>query len=51
MMQHSVPKDHLTEIGDMIVSFTLLESQIQSFIGSLIFEHQRIGQIITAEFL
>lgn len=48
-MQHTVPKDHLTEIGDMIVSFTLLESQIQSFIGSLIYEHQRIGQIITAE--
>lgn len=33
----------------MTVSFALLESIIQSLVGSLIYEHQRIGQIITAE--
>ncbi len=49
MMQHTVSKDHLTEIGDITVSFTLLEFQLQSLIGSLIYEHQRIGQIVTAE--
>ena len=33
----------------MTVSFALLELHIQGLIGSLIKEHQRIGQIITAE--
>ena len=33
----------------MTVSFALLVLEIQSLIGSLIKEHQRIGQIITAE--
>lgn len=46
---HPVPEQHLTHIGDITVSFALLESTIQSLVGSLIYEHQRIGQIITAE--
>ena len=33
----------------MSVSFALLESIIQALVGSLIKEHQRVGQIITAE--
>ena len=49
MLQHPVPEPHLKSIGDITVSFALLESEIQSLIGSLILEHQRIGQIITAE--
>lgn len=49
MLQHPVPENHLKAIGDITVSFAMLESQIQNLIGSLIYEHQRIGQIITAE--
>jgi len=49
MLQHPVPDQHLKSIGDITVSFALLESQIQSLIGSLLNERQRIGQIITAE--
>lgn len=48
-LEHRVPNAHLTLIGDITVSFALLESVIQNLIGSLINEHQRIGQIITAE--
>ena len=48
-MKHPVPEEHLKYIGDIMVSFALLESQIQTLIGSLIAEHQRVGQIITAE--
>ena len=49
MLQHPVPENHLKTIGDITVSFAMLESQIQNLIGSLVYEHQRIGQIITAE--
>jgi hypothetical protein len=49
VLQHPVPEPLLARIGDITVSFAMLESQIQSFVGSLIYEHQRIGQIITAE--
>lgn len=48
-MKHPVPEEHLKCIGDIIVSFALLEFNIQTLIGSLINEHQSIGQIITAE--
>ena len=49
MLQHPVPDQHLKSIGDITVSFALLESQIQTLIGSMLNERQRIGQIITAE--
>jgi hypothetical protein len=49
MLQHPVPDKILAKIGDVTVSFAMLESQIQSFTGSLVMEHQRVGQIITAE--
>lgn len=49
MLQHPVPDQHLKSIGDITVSFALLESQIQTLIGSMLNERQRIGQIVTAE--
>jgi len=49
MLQHPVPARLLVHVGDITVSFALLESTIQTLAGSLIAEHQRIGQIITAE--
>jgi hypothetical protein len=49
VMQHPVPAKLLVHIGVITVSFALVEMQIQSLIGSLIREHQRVGQIITAE--
>ena len=48
-VQHPVSDKLLVHIGDITVSFALLESTIQMLIGSLIAEHQRVGQIITAE--
>ncbi|MGA3288136.1 MAG: hypothetical protein ABSD46_12000 [Bacteroidota bacterium] len=48
-IQHPVSKDHLLHIGDMTVSFALLEAEIQSLVWILIAEGQRIGQIVTAE--
>src|SRR5688572_25857525 len=47
--RHPVPEKLLVHIGDITVSFALLESSIQTLIGSLLQEHQRIGQIVTAE--
>lgn len=49
MQQHPVPERLLIHIGDITVSFAVLENAIQMLIGSFIAEHQRIGQIITAE--
>jgi hypothetical protein len=48
MLQHPVPAKLLVHVVDITVSFALLESTIQTLVGSLIAEHQRIGQI-TAE--
>ena len=49
MLQHPVPDNLLKSIGDITVSFAMLESQIQTLIASMLNEHQRIGQIVTAE--
>lgn len=49
MQQHPVPNQHLLQIGDMTVSFAMLEHTLQRFLGSLILEHQRVGQILSAE--
>jgi hypothetical protein len=49
MIKHPVPRELLTQIGDITVSFALLEQTIQFMIWSLVNEHQRIGQIITSE--
>ena len=47
-LNHPVPPELLVHIGDMTVSFALLELQMQSFMGSLIREHQRVGQILSS---
>jgi hypothetical protein len=48
-LQHPVPEQFLTRIGDITVSFALLEMTIQALAGSQLQESQRISQIITAE--
>lgn len=49
MLQHPVPGQHLKAIGDITESFALLENTLETMIGSMLNEKQRIGQIITAE--
>lgn len=49
MMQHQVPENLLRHIGDITVSFALLENTLQMVVHSLVASSQRIGQIITAE--
>jgi len=52
VLKHPVPSKHLEKIGDITVSFALLENHIQFFIWSLLELTpciQRIGQIITSE--
>ena len=48
-LKHPVPDKLLKHIGDITVSFALVTTAVQMLAGSLIHEHQRIGQIITAE--
>lgn len=49
MLQHPVPDKLLVHIGDITVSFALLELMIQQLAGTLITDRQNISQIITAE--
>jgi hypothetical protein len=39
-MQHPVPPEVLMGIGDIVVSFALLENAVEALIGSLILEHR-----------
>jgi hypothetical protein len=48
-LQHPVPDEHLKHIGDITVSFALLESGLQGLAQSLLGAGQRLGQIVTAE--
>lgn len=48
-LRHPVPEQFLARIGDITVSFALLEMTIQMLAGSQLQESQRISQIITAE--
>jgi hypothetical protein len=48
-LTHPVPDQLLARIGDITVSFALLEMTIHTLAGSQLQESQRIGQIITAE--
>ena len=48
-LQHPVPDEHLKQIGDITVSFALLESCIQTLAQSLLGVGQRLGQVVTAE--
>ena len=49
VIHHPVPPKLLVHFGDIMVSFAVLENTLQALIWSLVREHQRIGQIITAE--
>jgi hypothetical protein len=44
-MQHPVPPEVLTGIGDIVVSFALLENAVEALIGSLILEHRGVDAI------
>ena len=46
MIEHPVPPNLLTHIGDMTVSFAMLELVIQMFFASLIREHQSVPRLI-----
>jgi hypothetical protein len=48
-LQHPVPEEHLKHLGDITVSFALLESCLQNLAHSLLGSGQRLGQIVTAE--
>jgi len=48
-LQHPVPAEHLQHIGDITVSFALLENGLQMLVHSLLGAGQRLGQIVTAE--
>ncbi|MFJ2446838.1 hypothetical protein [Pseudomonas sp. NPDC087626] len=47
MMYHPVPDPHLTAIGDITVSYALLEDQVKTLIAALMQDTQRVSQIIT----
>ena len=49
-LQHPVPAVLLTHIGDVTVSFALLEGQIQFLMDALIGRPQRVGQILGSYF-
>jgi hypothetical protein len=49
VLQHPVPEPILARIGDITVSFALLESMLQSLAGLLLGCDQRTQQIVTAE--
>jgi hypothetical protein len=47
-MQHPVPDTHLREIGDITVSFAMLEFSIKQLVWKLLNIDQRSGQIVTS---
>ena len=49
ILKHPVPDMLLARIGDVTVSFALLESVVQTLAHSLVGAGQRMGQAITAE--
>jgi hypothetical protein len=49
VLKHLVPDEHLKNIGDITVSFALLESSVKTLASSLLGAGQRLGQIVTAE--
>jgi len=48
-LQHPVPDNHLKHIGDITVSFAMLEMMLQTLAQSLLGAGQRLGQIVVAE--
>jgi hypothetical protein len=49
VLQHPVTDRHLRQIGDITVSFALVENVMQGLAWSLIGRDQQVGQIVTAE--
>lgn len=49
MTEHPVPSELLTRIGDMTVSFAVLELYIQMLLSALVGEDERVGQIIASQ--
>jgi hypothetical protein len=48
-LQHPVPALHLQRIGDITVSFAMLESQLQKLVATLLGAGQFVGEAVTAE--
>jgi hypothetical protein len=48
-LKQEIPEQFLARIGDITVSFALLELMMESLADSQLQEHQRISQIITTE--
>jgi hypothetical protein len=48
-LQHPVPDEHLKQIGDITVSFALVEKCMQTLAQSLLGAGQGLGQTVTAE--
>lgn len=46
---HGVSSEHLLQIGDITVSFALLEFQFRKLAESLLDDHPKIAMVITAE--
>jgi hypothetical protein len=49
MMQHQVGPEHLEAIGDITVSFAMLESVLQGLVHTLLGTQLAIAQTVTAE--
>lgn len=49
MIKHPVSPKHLQSIGDITVSFALLELALQMLVGSMLNENQKVGRIISVE--
>ena len=49
VVEHPVRSEFLVLIGDMTVSFAVLEMQIEILLETLIGEDQRVGQIIASQ--
>jgi hypothetical protein len=49
MMQHQVGPEHLEAIGDITVSFAMLESVLQGLVHTLLGTRLAIAQTVTAE--
>ncbi len=48
-LKHPVPDNLLVKVGDIVVSFAILESCVQGLLFVLLGEDQRIGKIMAAQ--
>lgn len=49
MLQHPVPDEHLTQIGDIVVSFAYLEDKFRELICAILGRRDRVGDAIVSE--